>query len=73
MILSLPGSHRQPLQAPRGSALARSALVKVPLCDRNNTTMKNRFLNIALLFLLITVSKSAFAWNVIDSATRGGK
>ena len=35
--------------------------------------MKNRFLNIALLFLLITVSKSAFAWNVIDSATRGGK
>jgi len=35
--------------------------------------MKNRFLNIALLFFLITVSKSAFAWNVIDSATRGGK
>jgi hypothetical protein len=35
--------------------------------------MKNRFLNIALLFFLITVSESAFAWNVIDSATRGGK
>jgi hypothetical protein len=34
--------------------------------------MKNRFLNIALLFLLITVSKSTFAWNVTASSTNAG-